>query len=430
MTTPFVAIVNGQLRVIVYVSIHNVSTSFYYYDEMQYTSITIYNKAYCKLYKYKNVNTIKKVPHTTKKAKQALADDLAASFGRRIKQCYYRGKIGSDPEIFLGTPSNMPGLPAELLPAFDVLPSIKAPLITKTSVESFQNSIYWDGYQAEFNVYAGTCLSWGVDSVQNALTSMLTHVKNKHPNAKYLAKTTMDIPLERLMNDAEEHVAFGCNPSFNVYGMEGIKNNGREVAFRSAGGHIHFGVLGMDIKNTVKALDMILGVASVALLGKYDDPRRRTMYGLAGEYRTPKHGLEYRTLSNAWMFHPLAMHIIFDLARIAFALAREQDIIAKWNATEAETIACINNNDIKLAVTLLERNKDMFKQILAASTKYNTAGLVDRVYDAFINGIDSIINNFTDIENNWDINGAWIKHSNGKNLSVATFSILAGKKIS
>jgi hypothetical protein len=66
------------------------------------------------------------------------------------------------------------------------------------------------------------------------------------------------------------------------------------VPFRTTGGHIHFGIGKRDdetVSRMVKALDAIIGVACVSLFDGIDDPRRRRMYGLAGEYRLPEYGV-------------------------------------------------------------------------------------------------------------------------------------------
>src|ERR1019366_5440055 len=97
--------------------------------------------------------------------------------------------------------------------------------------------------------------------------------------------------------------------------------------------------------NMVKAMDAIAGVACVALFAKYDNPIRRQYYGLPGEYRLPKHGLEYRALSNAWLIHPLIMNLVIDFARKAAIMGKE-GLFSKWKATEQETIDCITNCDV------------------------------------------------------------------------------------
>jgi len=412
--TPFVCLLNGKLTLV-----YNLT----FYDK---PSINFYDGSSLRQQYITDKDVIKKINDKTNTAKALYKAYGIYQLKNLTSSLYYAGRIGTDPEVFLGTKKG------ELIPAFDVLPGKDKPLMSDIAANcGTHNKIYWDGYQAEFDVAANTCLSFVVDSVHNGLKKMLKASRDKYPGSNFLPVTTADIPAQRLQEDKEEHVQFGCMPSFNIYNMKGIRDDGRNVPFRSAGGHIHFGNKINDYTKIIKSLDAILGVACVSMFGKYDDGRRRLMYGLAGEYRTPPHGLEYRTLSNAWMFHPLTMHIIFDLARKVFAFG-QKDLGQYWDATEEETIKCINENNIDLAQTILKRNEKLFKLILKSSTRNGSDALVDKLYDNFINGVDSMIADFKNIESNWLLDSTWIVHSEGKekNLGRAIDTIIAGKKVS
>lgn len=209
--------------------------------------------------------------------------------------------IGSDPEMFIEDKDGV------VVPAFTFLGSKKEPnkgTVPADNSNSRVNNIYWDGFQAEFDTTANECLGWHSDSIRQGIAGLYDLLPK---GAKLSTKPTIDVPPSMLLEAKEEHVQFGCMPSYNVYGMKGLALDGRDVPFRSAGGHIHFGIgkqTHESVAPMIKALDAILGVACVSLFAGIDDPRRRTMYGLAGEYRLPDHGVEYRTLSNAWMCHP------------------------------------------------------------------------------------------------------------------------------
>ena len=333
---------------------------------------------------------------------------------------------GSDPEIFVVDEAD------NIIPSFHFLSSKQEKLHRGASSTYGNLPIYWDGFQAEFETYASSCLSWQLDSIHLALKGLLTHAKKHNPNARLSIKTTMDIPYEMLQEAKEEHVQFGCMPSFNAYGMEGIKMHGREVPFRSAGGHIHLGMMSIHknpetIIKMVKAMDVVLGVASVSLFNVYDNPIRRSMYGLAGEYRTPSHGLEYRVLSNAWLCHPLIANIVFDLARIAANLGRE-DRMDTFKYNEADVISCINNCDIDAARAFMETNKDMYMRIFM--NKYGNQ-MAEHIYNIFYNGMQSVILNPEDIEGNWNLNSGWVRHCDGKdkNVGKATESLINKTKV-
>lgn len=339
---------------------------------------------------------------------------------RSLPRPYY--PMGSDPEIFV---LNKEG---EVIPSYEFLKSKTENDKTIQVDKSFmlggtgattQQSIFWDGFQGEFNVQANECLGWVADSVFLGLKSMHQKAKAYNPDAKLTIQSTLDIDPMVLQEAKPEHVEFGCMPSFNIYGMSGLKKDGREVPFRSAGGHIHFGFGGQKketIERYVKTLDKILAVACVSLFAKYDKAARREMYGLAGEYRLPAHGLEYRTLSNAWLCHPLIFNLTFELARQCTQLVNN-DLENLWEATEEETIKCINECDVDLAREILARNKMMFSSIFAARFGEHKE---ENIYKIYMLGIDSIIDNPEDIENNWDLNGQYSAHCGKSGNTIST----------
>lgn len=342
---------------------------------------------------------------------------------------------GSDPEIFLEDDKGI------VIPAFDFLGSKERanltspkPLIEGGSHEG-PKKLYWDGFQAEFETFPATCLAWQIDSIQNGLEAALQFARKHNPTAKLSLKTVMDIPQEMLEKAKDEHVQFGCMPSFNAYGMKGEQIPGREVPFRPAGGHIHLGLANKNnyteeqFKTMVKGLDAILGVACVSLFAKFDDPRRRRLYGLAGEYRTPAHGLEYRVLSNAWMSHPLIANLVFELARAAVTFAHK-GLLKHWKSDEEQIIHCINTCDVALARKILSHNKNVFYSLIKAC--YNSQDKdCDLVFNIFMKGMESIIDKPEDIAKNWELEGKWVKHGDGtgKNYARAIDLIRANKKV-
>lgn len=327
-------------------------------------------------------------------------------------------KIGSDPEMFVVDKNN------EVIPSYHFLKSKeegdvteKAPIEAYHYHTSYGQNIFWDGFQAEFNLCAESCLSWVCDSVYHGLSALSKRAKQHNKDARLTIQPTMDIQPHYLRNDEDKFVQFGCMPSKNVYNMEGIKADGRDVPFRSAGGHIHFGLSETQkgkIEDYVKALDAILGVACVSLFGSYDDVRRREYYGLAGEYRTPKHGLEYRTLSNVWMCHPVVMNIVFELSRKVISMVDANLFKSMWKADEEEILEAINNCNIPLACEILTRNEEVFKALLASFTRYMTNKETDAIYNAFMFGVENLIENPDDVEGNWNIGkGVWVGHCDG-----------------
>jgi hypothetical protein len=72
-----------------------------------------------------------------------------------------------------------------------------------------------------------------------------------------------------------------------------------------------------DHNYLIRLLDFFVGIPTVLLDNPEQQRQRRKQYGMAGSYRTPDHGFEYRTLSNFWAFKPLYLYLVFGLARFA-----------------------------------------------------------------------------------------------------------------
>jgi hypothetical protein len=339
---------------------------------------------------------------------------------------YLQFRIGSDPEFFVEDSKG------EIIPSFKFLGSKQQPSHTwgqiqvGSLIEATNQKMYWDGFQAEFETLASTCFGWLVDSIWYGLKGLYEEAKKFNPEAKISAKTLVEIPMKEFEATDPKFLEFGCMPSKNAYGLNAPLLNGTQTRLRSTGGHIHFGIGKMPeykYREVVKTLDAILGVACVALFQGHDHPERRMMYGLPGEYRTPQHGLEYRVLSNAWMFHPLISNLVLDLSRQSFRFGAA-GLRKQWKTSEEETIACIKNCDVKLAQEILSRNKDLFLKLLGSCyTQYMTnKEVLTLLYNIFYNGMDTAIKNPKDIVGNWCLEGEglWRGHSNGTGKQVNT----------
>lgn len=320
-----------------------------------------------------------------------------------LYDCAWKMKLGSDPEIFIEAGG-------KIVPAFEFLPSKK-----DAKAPTSHGKLYWDGFQAEFETFPYACIESHNSSIASQLGILNQFAKVHNPNARLSGKTVVEVDAETLKTAKKEHVEFGCMPSFNAYGLEGLTVPGRECTFRPAGGHIHFGIGPQEPETyvtLVRAMDAIAGVASVALFAGHEDPRRRKLYGLAGEFRTPPHGLEYRTLSNAWLMSPITMQIMFDLARMALRLAFFGGIMQDFQATEAEVVRCLQRTDVKLARSIIRRNREFLIKYL--TVVYNQGSNQDEhlkyatrcakfVVRALLLGVGSIVKEPTQVEHNWFI---------------------------
>lgn len=95
----------------------------------------------------------------------------------------------------------------------------------------------------------------------------------------------------------------GCSASFNAASLIKTPATRYYDGFRAAGGHIHLGFdnVTKELQSKVGVMcDYYLGLPSV-LLDKSGQARRK-VFGKAGDIRFKPYGVEYRTLSNFWIF--------------------------------------------------------------------------------------------------------------------------------
>lgn len=108
-------------------------------------------------------------------------------------------------------------------------------------------------------------------------------------------------------------------------------------------------------KIIIPLLDLFVGIPSVLVDRDPNASIRRKVYGRAGEYRLPKYGIEYRTLSNFWMTSYPLMSLFTGLARMAQLTAAEEyhkegSTAYIWEGIDRKDVErAINDSDFKLA---------------------------------------------------------------------------------
>lgn len=162
-----------------------------------------------------------------------------------------------------------------------------------------------DGMALEFNINPAET----EDEFAYNVLSVLDQLRRMVPDYEIVIVPTATFPEKHFDAQSEKAKELGCEPDFDAYkeGGENARPNNKS-RMRTAAGHIHVGwTNGEDPKDPVhfqrcitlvKHLDAYLGVPSV-LWDK--ETKRRTMYGRAGAFRPKSYGVEYRTLSNAWL---------------------------------------------------------------------------------------------------------------------------------
>jgi len=265
--------------------------------------------------------------------------------------------LGCDPEFFFKTSEGIIG-------AEKIIP--KNGLIISSS-----NKIIIDGVQAELNPTASTCRQ----SVQYAISACFLELRQELK--KYNGTITADfsqaveISKENLMDLEEKSRQFGCAPSNSIYKKAGIKIAAIDPTK-------YFGVIDADFdralrkdyKRTVELLDLICGNTCVLVDRNPSNIERRKVYGRAGEFRLPAHGLEYRTLSNFWLTSYPLMSLAFGMGRLATQLMADNKnhelfYDAFTSKVKAKNVQdAINNNDFDMAMDNFNRIKDLLTEVI------------------------------------------------------------------
>lgn len=231
------------------------------------------------------------------------------------------------------------------------------------------NKIIVDGIQAEFNPLPSDCREGLADHIINCFKTIAEQIKDDKDISTDFSQT-IEVTKKQFDEIDDKAKKFGCDSSYNTNGdsKSEIKINPDTYRKRSAGGHIHLGrsdpwnleiagALGSP-ERLVPLLDMLVGNTCVLLDRDEGNIERRKVYGKAGEYRTPKHGLEYRTLSNFWLKSYPLMSLVMGLSRVAVNVVAydreaERQLLRVVNMRDIEK--AINENDFDLAMSNFEK---------------------------------------------------------------------------
>lgn len=300
--------------------------------------------------------------------------------------------VGGDPEIF------MTHVDGKIFPAWEFLQD-------KYSRER----IYWDGFQAEIASIPSHCIESYTSNLRWFLYQLHQRASDSlRREVKFSPESAIEVPQETLNEADEKHIAFGCSPSTNIYGDVGMPPlPPRFQTLRTAGGHLHFGLPRQSRTNLIHiayALDGIVGVAGVSLAEGLDRAERRLTYGRAGEIRFPKHGLEYRVLSNFHLLHPALTHLVYELARTTVRFGASGFYSMLYTGSQDEVRRVINENDVPGARKLLKDNQDLIMVLLSkCNWTYAPANATKKAWYAILHGIRSVMPTVEDVFTNWEL---------------------------
>ena len=262
--------------------------------------------------------------------------------------------FGCDPEFFYKKGRSVIG-------AEKVLGKFK-----NSELATYEGKVIIDGIQAELNPLPSHCRNLESSTIATLFRNVNEHLPK---GVSISLDPVVSVTKKEMASLSPACQQFGCTPSFNVYGVQEVAvRDASKYLKRSAGGHIHLGYLSITPKGLlepseiVPLLDAIVGNTCVLLDRHEGNKERRKNYGRAGEYRTPKYGIEYRTLSNFWLYNHTMMHLVFGLCRqaVSYLGNGKKDKILKL-VDQKDIIKAINENDFDLAMANFKKLLPIFK---------------------------------------------------------------------
>jgi hypothetical protein len=259
--------------------------------------------------------------------------------------------IGTDPEVLLldghGKPTASCGL-------FGGDKGRPIPLMSLGNGYSLQE----DNVSLEWGVPPSTNVGDFVASIELSLAAIKQVAARK---GLFVANAAGLVYTSEALSHPKAH-QFGCSPDYDAYShgsmlpridpMDLYVQGGR---WGFAGGHIHIGYNRQAPAFVAAGLcDAFIGLPSV----RWDKQGvRRQYYGSAGRFRPTAYGVEYRTLSNAWVFSgEITTYIgqtVFELG----ALLNESDQTRLRSLYSAipwtDVRRAINTEDVAMADALM-----------------------------------------------------------------------------
>lgn len=222
-------------------------------------------------------------------------------------------------------------------------------------------AIQVDGMALEFNINPANTLAEFTHNIESVYKQLREQVP---PDFEFSDQCTAHFDINYFEQRSMDETVMGCEVDFNAYSQEANKKPDEALPIRTAGGHIHIGwrEAGFmneehieNCENVTKMCDMFLGLPSLF----FDtDTERREMYGAAGCYRPKLYGVEYRTLSNAWINSKELTMFVYNNIELMMSREDEWDQILKDSDTAQ---AAINASDLNTAQELMKKfNIPMF----------------------------------------------------------------------
>lgn len=220
--------------------------------------------------------------------------------------------IGTDPELFVWNKNT-----SSFISGHDLIPGTKVmPFMVPGG------GIQVDGVACEFNTLPAGDAKTFLANIKLVQSKLLEMVREKNPDLTLEATPTAFFELEYFRSLPASARALGCTPDYDAYTMEmNVPPRGRRP-MRTGAGHIHsgwtYGEYTDDEEHLKKCQKVVkqLDVAIYPLSLLWDtDRRRQELYGKPGAFRPKHYGVEWRTLSNAYLRNDEIIEFVFNMSQ-------------------------------------------------------------------------------------------------------------------
>lgn len=236
--------------------------------------------------------------------------------------------IGSDPEVFgIDERTNL------LVSSIGIINGFQ-----KVQLPVTGGGIQEDNVAFEFNPKAAYNKEQFILNTQTCLNSLRDFLKLK--DISLIQDISLTFPNSLLLDERAREA--GCEPEMCAYSFSQI-DPPTLTNIRAVGGHVQVSWgCGDDIYERVNLVRCLDACLTIPLLPFEPSNCRRGYYGMAGSHR-PKFtslnddfdGIEYRVLSNFWIWREEYMSFIFDT--VQWALENKDEVVRKTLGLE-ETI--------------------------------------------------------------------------------------------
>lgn len=220
--------------------------------------------------------------------------------------------FGSDPEFMLAKNGR-------ICSAIGIVPGTK-----DKRHKIGDNCFYYDNVLAECTITPSSSKEEAIVNFRDCLQKFAALVDP----CKLVPIASHNYPTSELQHKAAFEI--GCKREACAYAL--IEPEPPEEIFlstglRVAGGHIHIGAKvaqdAFGCLSLIRMLDLFIGVPSIFMDHDKTSKKRKEAYGKAGRFRQPKHGAEYRSISNFWLASPELVGVIYDICAFTVAFVEE-----------------------------------------------------------------------------------------------------------